>query len=381
MLVRLAVCAFAACVLAACYEPPHPACGFACGTQGECPSGYTCNLDDGACHADDAVVEACPPGTPFVPPPPPLALLTWYPDDERDEPVSSPTVLLELNNPILPPPMGSIALTTADGAPFPVIVELPDPMHVYVYPAGELVPGERYRVDVTSAIRDVYGSSLRPQHWFFTVYRDLTGPMIIGRAPARDELNASVEAQVQLTFSEPVQDVSSTTVEVSRAGMPVPFTTDFVAGNQAVQLVMDTQFAPNTTYQVHATPGITDLFGNALADETWSFTTGADDVPPRIRAITPIGTLAIPRDSIFTVTFDEPVVDVSAASVALTDATSTVVPATVTYDAPTRTATVAPLAPLAPLTTHTLKLGAPIADAYGNTLTPFETKFTTGTLP
>jgi|GEM_PF-2710025 len=41
-------------VLAAgCYETPMPACTFACGASGECPSGYSCSSVDNICKRDD----------------------------------------------------------------------------------------------------------------------------------------------------------------------------------------------------------------------------------------------------------------------------------------------------------------------------------------
>jgi len=37
--------------IAACYDVPTPACGFACGPDGACPEGYTCAADR-TCHLD-----------------------------------------------------------------------------------------------------------------------------------------------------------------------------------------------------------------------------------------------------------------------------------------------------------------------------------------
>jgi hypothetical protein len=50
MLAHLAPVALAASLLVGCYDVPKPACGFACGPNGECPADYTCNAADGQCH-------------------------------------------------------------------------------------------------------------------------------------------------------------------------------------------------------------------------------------------------------------------------------------------------------------------------------------------
>jgi plastocyanin len=48
-------------LIAACYSPPKPDCGFLCGPQGACPQGYTCGADN-VCKRNgtpDSLV--CPP--------------------------------------------------------------------------------------------------------------------------------------------------------------------------------------------------------------------------------------------------------------------------------------------------------------------------------
>src|SRR5258707_15188512 len=62
-----------------CYSPPHPACGFICGTSGQCPADYTCNGIDNVCHLNgsapgmicsiDAFVGSEPPPGSEEPPP------------------------------------------------------------------------------------------------------------------------------------------------------------------------------------------------------------------------------------------------------------------------------------------------------------------------
>jgi hypothetical protein len=49
----LGVAGLAGAIVSACYDVPMPDCGFLCGTNGECPNGYTC-ADDHICHRTGA---------------------------------------------------------------------------------------------------------------------------------------------------------------------------------------------------------------------------------------------------------------------------------------------------------------------------------------
>ena len=46
-------------VLAGCYSPPEPDCGFVCGPGGACPADYTC-ASDHQCHRNGAAASLTP---------------------------------------------------------------------------------------------------------------------------------------------------------------------------------------------------------------------------------------------------------------------------------------------------------------------------------
>lgn len=48
--IRLGILLAGHLILAACYTPYEPACGFVCGSGGTCPDDYTCNTNDSVCH-------------------------------------------------------------------------------------------------------------------------------------------------------------------------------------------------------------------------------------------------------------------------------------------------------------------------------------------
>jgi len=111
----------------------------------------------------------------------------------------------------------------------------------------------------------------------------------------------------------------------------------------------------------------------------------ADQTPPKVTAVAPAdGAGAVDPSTAVTAGVDEPV-DVSTvagATFQLRDGAGALVPADVTYDAATRTATLRPRAPLAGLITYraTVKGGpAGVSDAAGNPLAQDRTwSFTTG---
>jgi hypothetical protein len=104
------------------------------------------------------------------------------------------------------------------------------------------------------------------------------------------------------------------------------------------------------------------------------------DSPPKVTKITPgPGSYKAALGTSVSVTFTEPVADVSDTTFQLRRPDGTTVPGSVAYDATTRTATLTPSAPLNPLTRHTVTLTG-ITDLRGNPVsTPTSAlAFTTG---
>ncbi len=145
-------------------------------------------------------------------------------------------------------------------------------------PAAALVWDTRYTVTLTggaSAIRDLGNVPLATVTWQFT-----TGPppTVSGRNPAANATGVSVTATVTATFSEAVQDVSTTTFTLTDpSGAVVPAT---VARNGTTnQWVLDPtgDLPRNTAFTARVAggpTGVRDLAGNHLASTvTWTFTT------------------------------------------------------------------------------------------------------------
>ena len=110
-----------------------------------------------------------------------------------------------------------------------------------------------------------------------------------------------------------------------------------------------------------------DIFGGSGSDTTAPTVTGRNPSP---------GATNVAVGTNVTATFSEPVTGVSGSTFTLSSGSGSV-PATITYDGPTRTATLNPSANLSAGTTYTARLLTGIEDVAGNDLAPIEWAFTT----
>ncbi|MFD2091520.1 Ig-like domain-containing protein, partial [Blastococcus deserti] len=146
-------------------------------------------------------------------------------------------------------------------------------------PDANLAPDTRYRATLTTGIRDSAGNTLAADDtWEF-----LTGPAPTptGRYPGVNATGISRTANVSMVFSEPVQNVTTTTFTLTPAdGGPavVASVTRSSTTNKWI-LNPDQPLAGETRYTVTVSGGVggvADLAGNPLATTiTWSFTTAA----------------------------------------------------------------------------------------------------------
>ncbi len=182
---------------------------------------------------------------------------------------------------------------------------------------------------------------------------DTTPPMVTTTTPADGATDVAVGTAVTATFSEAMDEASvNANFELLDGGTIVLATVTYDAPTRTATLTPSAPLAPSVTYTPVVRSGAKDLANNPLAaDVSWSFTTAAaDTTPPTVTGVTPTdGATGIPTATSVTVTFDEPVVatTVGTNTFELRDPGGNQVSATVTYDAPARTATLTPSSPLA----------------------------------
>jgi len=208
-------------------------------------------------------------------------------------------------------------------------------------------------------------------------------------SPANNATGVATNANVTATFSEDVTGVSGTTFRLrNAAGTTILAVVTYNAVTHVATLDPLLPLNQGATYTATLTGGATairDLAGNPLTSLTWSFQT-LDSTPPTVTAITPANNSTVVAVGVSpTATFSEAVNGVTTAgNVTLrvgTTATGTLVPATVTYNAATRTVTIDPTASLSNDTRYTARLTG-ITDLAGNPLAaPTSWTFLTGPAP
>jgi Bacterial Ig-like domain len=175
--------------------------------------------------------------------------------------------------------------------------------------------------EVSTAAKDLAGNGLVAAYlWTFTTAGNAAGgaasgadtdaPTVSSRWPGPGAAGIPTNARIAMSFSEPM-DVSSIGSAFSlEAGNATVAGRIAYVGRVGV-FMPDAPLLPSSTYRVMLGRGATDLAGNRLAaDYTWTFTTGTsvDRSAPGVRSVTPAdGATNVARDTMLSVTFDEPI--------------------------------------------------------------------------
>lgn len=240
-------------------------------------------------------------------------------------------------------------------------------------PSAPLAAVATYTATISGA-QDAAGNTMASVNWSFTTGGDVTAPTITSRSPTSGDSNVALNSPVTATFSEPIQSPTLSFTLTSSAGS-VPATLSYNPTTRIATLTPAAALSMATTYTATIS-GAQDAAGNTMTSVTWSFTTVADAGAPTVISRTPAkDAKGVAINSSLTATFSEPV---QSATIAFTlrDAGGGVVPATLTYDAATRTATLQPLANLASGAVYTATLSG-AQDAAGNTLVTTSWSFKT----
>jgi phosphodiesterase/alkaline phosphatase D-like protein len=230
-----------------------------------------------------------------------------------------------------------------------------------------------------------------------TIYQQIAAgsdvaPSVVWHLPASSGTGVPLGASLTARFNEALDPttVSGTTFLLEDASHnPVVASVTYDAGLRTAVLTPSAPLGYSTTYTatlVGGSGGIKDPAGTALAaDESWSFTTAAQDLtPPTVTLRSPApGATGVALSTTVTATFSEALdpATVGTGTFELRDAGNAVVPATVTLGSLGQVATLDPSAALAYATTYTatLKSGTSgIKDLAGNPLaTDVSWSFTT----
>ena len=194
-------------------------------------------------------------------------------------------------------------------------------------------------------------------------------------------------ARVTATFNLPVD--SSTVNQFTftlrdGAGDLVPAAVSYDAGEQTAVLQPQSPLETGETYTARVGTGVQSDDQTPLPDPVaWSFTTVPPD-PPQVTQVSPVdGASSLsPVATTVRVTFTEPIEPSTLSGFSLSGPGGTAVPGSVSYDAPTRTATLTPSGELSPATTYTAALSTAVESTRGVALTaPVTWQFTTSSCP
>jgi len=179
---------------------------------------------------------------------------------------------------------------------------------------------------------------------------------------------------VQILFNEPISSASLEGVTLNQGSSVIPTTTTLFDGDQGVQLLPQVPLATGTTYTINVT-GVVDITGNAQSSfPSQSFTTGTgtDLVPPTVVSTNPTnGQTNVPDNTTVQIVFSEAMDPASFDpnnSFVLYDPSNSVVPATITFSADYKTATLHPTANLTGGVTYYMYGGWPYVSYYLNDL-------------
>ncbi len=371
----------AAVALFGCYTVPQPACGFFCGSAGQCPDDYTCSTADNRCHLNGSAPQLCgthdagPIDTPDAPGDvaidgnvAPTVVGTTPANGATGVSVAT-TATATFSEEVFGTNIATFTLKQGTTA-VPATVVYTMGSHVAVLdPTDQLAANTTYTATLTSGIGDAEGLPIAVTTWTFTTGDDGVGPSVTLQTPAAGGTGVSVVSTVTARFDEAVVGVSSSTFTVKNGVTPIPGTASFISATKTARFVPDAQLPASTLLTATLTAGITDGASNVLtsAPVTWTFTTGADVVAPSVQSSTPSnGATAVSTGVMITVVFDEPVINVDLTSFTVNDGAA--VTGSLAMGSGGRSWTFTPAAPLAAAAMVAVTLTTAITDGAANAL-------------
>jgi hypothetical protein len=253
-------------------------------------------------------------------------------------------------------------------------------------PTANLPAGLNFTATVRggpAGVKDAAGNPMAADFvWFFKRGgTDATPPSVTGFTPAAGATGVATSTPVTATFAEAMNPTTITATTFTLTGQEgvVPASVTYDAPTKRAILTANASLLAGVTYVarvVSGGAGVKDLAGLALtADVTWSFTVGGTDTtPPTVASFTPPnGATDVSRATTVTATFSEPMngSTIDGARFMLAGPGGNQVPASVAYNATTRTATLTPSNQLGGAASYTATVvGGPngVTDLAGNAL-------------
>lgn len=255
------------------------------------------------------------------------------PNGELNAPAST-TVEIELSRPVDPATVSSPATIAVRKLPIEANIAGTltgdgSGQRFIFTPAAPLEAGTRYRVVVTTGVRDLEGIPLdqdpstpgfQPFQSEFRVERTI---QVTASVPANNAVRVPVEQVVQVQLSAPVDptSVTETSFRLERGGVPVEAERTLSSDRRTALLTPNAPLARFAQYTVRVTPDLRSAEGGRLDQNptqagyqefTSRFTTKPESLPPMVTAVLPEnGASGVPVRPHIQVSFNKPVLPAS----------------------------------------------------------------------
>ena len=250
-------------------------------------------------------------------------------------------------------------------------------------PSASLSSQTTYYVVLSTDITDVNGNHMADAGQFSFTVGDYNPPTVGIITPANNATNVEQTPSIQVQFNQAVNNVNSTNVTLhsgSATGPTVAIGNLTLGSNNTYSFSPSASLASETLYYVVLSSGITDVYGTALTQTQFSFTTG-DFNPPSVSIVTPSNNATnVSQSPSIQVQFNQAVNNVNSTNVTLHSGSATgptVAIGNLTLGS-NNTYSFSPSSSLGSVTLYYVVLGSGITDSYGTALTPTQFSFTTG---
>jgi hypothetical protein len=201
-----------------------------------------------------------------------------------------------------------------------------------------------------------------------------TNPPTVTATNPGGTVNPPTNSAIQALFNKPVQATSLSQVTLIDGGGPVSVTASLSSGDQTLTITPGAPLLPSTAYTATVT-GVNSIAGIPMsAPVVFNFTTAAGAQLGGTAALSTVpasGATGVLASVTPTVTFSKPIDPVSAfGNLALVvNATSVVVPSTLSFSSDFRTVTITPNAALTSGTTYRIQTNGLVSDQTGRNQT------------
>jgi hypothetical protein len=233
-----------------------------------------------------------PPSPPTPPPPPetvaPLVVSTNPPNGTVDIAVNQ-TITIEMSEPMLLSSITASTVTISPSVTATYTLTGSSGNIITLDPSADLANLTNYTITVVggaSGVKDLAGNALPSNHIFSfrtIAAPDTTPPTVLSKSPDSGATNVARDANITVTFSEPMLDSRVTNSEidlwVTSTLQDVPRVVTLSSDKTVATINPNSDLGGGVSYTVRVrggvTPSVADLAGNAMLDPDvqWSFTT------------------------------------------------------------------------------------------------------------